>query len=291
MSASDQHKIHLVISTCPNDTFAFYGLINDQVDLRGLTFDVELMDVQQLNDRLLAGEFDVAKASFHAALLVADETVVLPSGSALGFGNGPLLLSRHPDRTPADFVDSSRPPIVLCPGETTTATLLYRLFYEQPCDLRQVVFSEIMPALKNGTADFGVCIHEGRFTWQQSGLFKVADLGQTWLDDSSQPLPLGGILARTRLGTDLLGKVQQVIQDSIRYGLANREATLPFMRQHADEFDDQVLMAHVDLYVNENTIELSSAGVQALDCLSRKATQLKQVPGQVGYKALRVLNS
>jgi len=265
--------IRLGISTCPNDTFAFHALMNGLVELQGLRFQVELLDVQQLNNRLLAGDFDVAKASFHAALMITKETIVLPSGSALGFGNGPLLLSRHANRLPSDF-DSESPPLVLCPGQTTTATMLYRLFYPQPCDMKQVVFSEIMPGLQNGDADFGVCIHEGRFTWQQQGLNRVADLGETWARETSQPLPLGGILARRSLGQSVIGRVQRVIRDSIQFGLANRQATLPTMRRYAAEFADDVLMSHVDLYVNDHTVDLGETGRQALQCLSQMAGRL-----------------
>ena len=163
--------IHLAISTCPNDTFAFHALMTKAVDWRGLDFSFELLDIQQLNSRLFAGDFDVAKTSFHAALKLAAETVVLPSGSALGFGVGPLLLSAKTDAVPIDHTQ-----LTLCPGEDTTATLLFRLFYPQTTRLQQVIFSDIMPSLQQQTADFGVCIHEGRFTWRQAGLALVEDL-------------------------------------------------------------------------------------------------------------------
>lgn len=178
--------------------------------------------------------------------------------------------------------------MVLCPGQTTTATLLYRLFHDQPCEMRQVVFSEIMPALQNGMADFGVCIHEGRFTWQQKGLHCVADLGETWFQQTSEPLPLGGILARRRLETPLIASVQQVILDSIRYGLEHREKTLPTMRKHAAEFDDEVLMAHVDLYVNQHTVDLGTVGNRALQKLSELA---KRVNESRQYGTIEVFNA
>ena len=202
--------IHLGISTCPNDTFAFHGLMTRQVDWRGLTFDVELIDIQQLNLRLFQGDFDAAKASFHAALLLADETVVLPSGSALGFGVGPLLLSAQSGETP-----SRSEQVTLCPGEHTTATLLFKLFYPTTTQVQHVVFSDIMPMLKQGHADFGVCIHEGRFTWQHEGLGLVEDLGTRWERETACPLPLGGIVARRRLGPDIISTVQAVILDSL----------------------------------------------------------------------------
>lgn len=269
--------IRLGISTCPNDTFAFHGLMAGTVDLRGLTFETELIDIQQLNDCLFRGDFDVAKASFHAALLLTAETVVLPSGSALGFGVGPLLLSRRPGDRPC-LVDQ----VTLCPGRHTTAALLYSLFYPAMTQVRQVVFSEIMPLLQRGEADFGVCIHEGRFTWQQEQLGCVEDLGTRWESETACPLPLGGIVGRRSLGSGVLSTVQAVIRDSIDYALANPESALPTMRRYAQEFDDQVLMKHVDLYVNEWTRDLGFVGQQALEELSNRATSVGLVPAAAG---------
>lgn len=264
-------KIKLGISTCPNDTFAFHAILKRRIDMAGLEFDVDLLDVQELNRRLAEGVYEIAKASFHAALLMADKTVVLSSGSALGFGVGPVLLSRH-QTTPQQFSEQHRlPPIVLCPGESTTATLLYKLFYPSLGQLRQVVFSEIIPALQENQADFGVCIHEGRFTWQDSGLQLVVDLGDVWEKTTGMPLPLGGILASRNLDVDTVRQVQLLIRESIEYGLAHREETLPTMRHYAQEFRDDVLFAHVDLYVNQQTIDLGPTGRAALERLHQMA--------------------
>lgn len=259
-------RIHLGISTCPNDTFAFHALMTRAIDWRGLDFDIELIDIQQLNDRLFADEFDVAKTSFHAALLLADKTVVLPSGSALGFGVGPLLLSAEPNATP-----NSTEQVTLCPGRHTTASLLFSLFYPQTTRVEQVVFSEIMPKLQRQEADFGVCIHEGRFTWKQQGLGLVEDLGTRWEAETSCPLPLGGIVAQRRLAPATIASVQAVIRDSLDYALADPSSTFVTMRKYAQEFDDDVLMQHVDLYVNEWTLDLGQRGRDALKTLSRRA--------------------
>jgi 1,4-dihydroxy-6-naphthoate synthase len=261
--------IRLGISTCPNDTFAFHGLLTKAVDWQGLTFEVELLDIQQLNDRLLAGDFDVAKTSFHAALSLADDYVVLPSGSALGFGVGPLLLS-----APAGGVPTGPGQLTLCPGRHTTAALLFALFHPHTTRVEHVVFSEIMPMLAAGRADFGVCIHEGRFTWQQHGLGLVEDLGTRWEAETGCPLPLGGIVASRRLAGDTIAAVQQVIHDSLLLALGDRDAALPTMRAHAQEHDDAVLMQHVDLYVNEWTENLGPVGMRALEELSARAASI-----------------
>ena len=272
--------IRMAISTCPNDTFAFHGILENKVDLQGLNFEIELLDIQQLNGGLFENRFDVAKASFHAAALLSDQTIVLPSGSALGFGVGPLLLAARPDQSPSDLNqnDDLAKTLTLCPGEHTTAAMLFRMFYESALASGQTriehdLFSEIMPRLQNQTADFGVCIHEGRFTWKEEGLFLVEDLGTRWEQETDSPLPLGGILARRELDPSLLQRVQNVIQASILYGQANRNQTLATMKKHAQEFSDDVLFGHVDLYVNQWTVDLGELGAKALRLLSQKARE------------------
>jgi 1,4-dihydroxy-6-naphthoate synthase len=277
-------KIRLGISTCPNDTFAFHALLNRLVDWRGLDFEVELLDIQQLNDGLLEDRFDVAKCSFHMALLIGDRTIVLPSGSALGFGVGPLLLASRGDRTPA-----SSDQVTLCPGQYTTATLLFRLFYPNTTRLEQIVFSEIMPRLRDGSADFGVCIHEGRFTWEEQGLALIEDLGTRWERETDCPLPLGGLVGARSLSQQTLQIVQAVIHDSLAFALADPDAALPTMRQYAQEFSDEVLMQHVDLYVNDWTVDLGEVGQRALDRLNQRAKEIGLVaPDSPGVEVLRV---
>ena len=278
-------SIRIGISTCPNDTFAFFPLLENRIETHGLKFDFELLDVQQLNEQLLKRHWDVAKASFHAALLVADQYVVFSSGSALGFGNGPLLLAAaesRPDRwTTADQQRTGRlAPVIQCPGTHTTATLLYKLFYPDCGQLEQVVFSQIMPDLERQQADFGVCIHEGRFTFQDQGLYCVEDLGQRWEKETGQPLPLGGILGGRHLGEETLQTINDCIHRSVQYALAHRDEALPTMRQYAQELADNVIWQHVDLYVNRWTTELGDTGKRALDLLSEKAVAAKVVSDQ-----------
>ena len=267
--------IHLGISTCPNDTFVFHGLMTQAVDWRGLKFEVELIDIQQLNDRLFAGDFDVAKASFHAALHMADRTWVLPSGSALGFGVGPLLLSARQNELPCN-----QHQLTLCPGKYTTAALLFALFYSDRTRIEHTVFSNIMPRLRNRTADFGVCIHEGRFTWKNEGLGLVEDLGTRWEVETNSPLPLGGIVARRSLDRKILQKIQAVIHDSLQLALTEPSIAIPTMRRYSQEFDDEVLMKHVELYVNDWTVDLGDVGKQALIELSNRAFSIGLIPSK-----------
>lgn len=260
--------IRLAISTCPNDTFAFHAILNQKIDFEGLDFAIELLDIEELNCGLSTNRFDVGKASFSSAIPLADRWYVLPSGSALGFGVGPLLLAAISDTWPNDPGQ-----ITLCPGENTTATLLFRMFYG--CTrIEHARFSEIMPALQKNRAHFGVCIHEGRFTWQDAGLFLVDDLGTRWESESGCPLPLGGILARRSLASETLRTIQKVVKASIQYGLENRDETLPTLRRYAQELNDSVLKQHVELYVNQWTVDLGPVGANALRQLSKSAEPL-----------------
>ncbi len=258
--------IRLGISPCPNDTFCFWGLLTNRIDTGNLRFAIELLDIEQLNERMLQGDFDVCKVSFAAALAMAGDVVVLPSGSALGFGVGPLLLAADAHTRPA-----SQTQVTLCPGAHTTASLLFSLFYPDTTRIEQTVFSEIMPRLEARSADFGVCIHEGRFTWQERGLHLVEDLGIRWEAETHCPLPLGGIVASGRLPNDVIAAVQRAIRASLALALASPEAALATMRKHAQELDDRVLMQHVELYVNEWTHDLGDTGRRALAELSTRA--------------------
>ncbi|MEC8511680.1 MAG: MqnA/MqnD/SBP family protein [Planctomycetota bacterium] len=260
-------RIHLGLSTCPNDTYLAHALLTGAVETPGLELDIEFMDVQRLNERLAQGDFDVAKASYHLALRHAGELLAMPTGSALGFGNGPLLLARS-ELTGTLPGPASR---VLCPGEDTTATLLYRLFHAGGAAPEQRVFSEIMPALEAGEADFGVCIHEGRFTYEESGLVCVEDLGASWEAATSCPLPLGGLFARRSLDEAVMDAVQDALSRSIRYADDHREETLTTMRAHAQELDDSVIWSHVELYVNGWTRRLGPEGRRAIAQLAERA--------------------
>jgi 1,4-dihydroxy-6-naphthoate synthase len=255
-------RLRLGLSTCPNDTFAFHALRAREVDWRGIEFEFELADVEQLNERMLAGALDASKVSFHAALQAGARWCVLEAGAALGFGVGPLLLA------PGAPTTSRR---VLAPGRWTTAQLLWRLFHAGEGEAEQVVFSAIVPALERGEAALGVCIHEARFTWAARGLRLVEDLGERWERETHSPLPLGGIAARADLGEPGLVRLAACVRDSLEWGLAHRDACLPTMSAQAQEFDERVLWQHVELYVNSHTLELGELGRRGLDELARRA--------------------
>lgn len=254
-------KLRVGLSTCPNDTFAFHAILERRIDLRGLEIEPELLDVQQLNDGLFAGRYDVSKASFHAALLLADRYGVLPAGSALGFGVGPLLVAADPEARPGPGTR------VLCPGRTTTATLLYGCLHPDGGTVEHTVFSDIGERLHAGATDLGVLIHEGRLTYQRDGLTLVEDLGATFEAVADAPVPLGGIVARRSLPDRVIADFTAVLRESIAYGWAHRDETLTTIRAHAQELDESVIWPYVELYVNDHTVDLGHDGERALRVL------------------------
>lgn len=269
------------ISTCPNDTFTFHALLTGAVVPADFDIEIELSDVQTLNERVRDGEFDAAKASFAAVIDRASDVVILPVGSALGHGVGPVVL-RRPGGSSAD--------VVLAPGEHTTATLLWRIFHPADGPLTQVVFSEIMPALARGDARLGVCIHEGRFTYQAHGLELAEDLGQRWEEATHLPLPLGGIVARRRLGDVMLAALATAVSDSLAYARSHPDDALQTMRRYAQEDSDDVLWKHVELYVTSETASLSAKGRAALAELARRARAAGLASESGAHDALAVAN-
>ncbi|MAB81080.1 MAG: hypothetical protein CMJ89_17175 [Planctomycetes bacterium] len=262
-------SLRIGISTCPNDTFTFHALMNGEVSVPGLELEFTLADVEELNEAMFAGRLDVAKVSFHAALENAKNIVVLPSGSALGFGVGPVLLGA-PGRQHWRADQARR---VLAPGRWTTASLLMRLFHPEVDELEHLVFSEIMAELAAGRADYGVCIHEGRFTWEAAGLSWIEDLGARFERETASALPLGGMVAQRRLSQDAQRSVALAIRASLQWARLHPDACLQSMRRFAQEETDDVLWQHVDLYVNEWTSELGDEGRAALNSLAELARQ------------------
>ncbi|MSR75747.1 MAG: hypothetical protein EXS14_09805, partial [Planctomycetes bacterium] len=234
-----------------------------QVRVDGLNLDIHFADVEALNEGLVRGDFPVAKASFAAAAAVASTHVTLPCGGAVGFGVGPVLLA--PAEPDANQAKRQR---VLLPGENTTATLLWRTFHADiGAEELHVRFDRIMPMLQTGVADYGVCIHEGRFTWEQHGLTLLEDLGARYEVRFKQPLPLGGVFARADLGKDVHAALTRAIRASLQVAKNDPAAALVTQRLHAQELQDSVLQRHVECYVNQYTEKLDGAGLAALGTL------------------------
>lgn len=254
--------ISLAFSPCPNDTFIFAALVQRWIDLEGFSFDYEMADVEELNRWALEGKTDMIKVSFHAWLSLREHYELLKSGSALGYGNGPLLIARS--RIPATRMTDMR---VALPGEHTTAHLLFNLAYPQVTRKEFMVFSEIEQAVLSGTVDAGVIIHENRFTYQQKGLVKLIDLGEFWEEKSASPIPLGGIIARRELGEEVMASLNRIMRRSVDFAMKNPGEVMDFVRAYAQEMDDEVMRKHIHLYVNRFTLDLGEDGSRAIQTL------------------------
>jgi 1,4-dihydroxy-6-naphthoate synthase len=253
------HRIFLAFSPCPNDTFIFYAMTHGMVDTEGLAFDFRMADVEALNLLALAGGADMIKVSYHAWLYLSGNYSLLNSGSALGFGNGPLLISKE-EHTPEEIKDLT----VAVPGEYTTAHLLLKFAVPGVKKKKFMIFSAIEDAVLEGRADAGVIIHENRFTYPQKGLRKILDLGTFWEEKTGLPVPLGGIVAKKSLGYETINKLNRIMKASVLWAMEHPEETMEFVREHAQEMDEEVIRKHIGLYVTDFTVDLGKEGRDAI---------------------------
>jgi 1,4-dihydroxy-6-naphthoate synthase len=253
-------------SPCPNDTFAFHalaaGLVESPLRVRPV-----LEDIEQLNRRARRGDLPLTKLSIGALAGLRDRYVPLAAGAALGHGVGPLVVAREP----MELARAAAGPIAI-PGRDTTAMLLLRLAagdtLEQVVELR---YDEVLPAVAGGHVAAGLVIHEGRFTYASHGLVQVADLGDWWEQRSGQPVPLATICARVDLEPELRGQATRAIRESVLHAMAHPAASAGFVRAHAQELDAEVCRRHIELYVNERSVDLGDEGMAAIEALLQAA--------------------
>ncbi len=259
-------RLSLAYSPCPNDTFLFYALAHGRIDLSGLAFDIRLEDVETLNRAAEQGRFAVSKLSFGALGHLRQTYGLLRSGAALGRGCGPLIVAR-PGIEPDHLASAA----VAVPGLWTTARLLLGLYAPRIRELKPMPFDRIMPAVAGGAVDAGVIIHEGRFTYPEYGLIKIADLGQWWEQRTGLPIPLGGIAVRRDLGTDLAGRIERIIRKSVSWAFDHPGEAEGYIRDHAQEMAPEVVRQHIALYVNDHTLDLGREGEEAVATLFAEA--------------------
>jgi 1,4-dihydroxy-6-naphthoate synthase len=259
------HKISIGISPCPNDTFIFHSWIH-----RDDYLNVVYADVQELNKSVLAANYDVCKVSYGVLGEILDEYVLLRSGSALGHGVGPLLIAK-PGFNQADINSQGADLKVAIPGKNTTANLLLGLAFPQLAQKIEYSFEEIEEVVQNGIADLGLIIHESRFTYQEKGLIQIIDLGDFWEKKFQLPIPLGGIVARRSLGKERILEIEQEIRTSLEQAFADPEKSRDFIQQHAQEMDPKVQKQHIDLYVNEFSLNLGKKAEKAIQELLLQA--------------------
>ena len=269
-------KLTLGFSPCPNDTFIFDALIHHKIDTEGLTFDVSFDDVETLNQKALKGELDMTKLSFHAFAYALNQYALLDAGSALGFGVGPLLICKNEDLLLQKELSADLK--LGIPGKYTTANFLLGIAYPQLKNKQELLFSEIENSLLNGKIDLGLIIHENRFTYMDKGLHQIVDLGNYWESLTGCAIPLGGIVINRNLPENVQQKVNRLVRKSVEYAFKNPKSGFDFIRQHAQEMNEAVMYKHIDLYVNQYSIDLGKEGRKAINTLFSIAQEKNLIP-------------
>lgn len=262
-------SLKLNISPCPNDTFMFHALVNGLIDVGDFEFDLSFADIEELNKAVMGEKVislpslpHISKISYAVLPHIVDHYVLLNSGSALGRGNGPLLISNKEVDVECESLK------VAIPGEHTTAYLLMRKLYPNITNYSAVLFSEIAERVAQGEFDAGVLIHEGRFTYAEKGLTLIADLGMEWERQSGLPLPLGGIVVSRELPVEVQIKIDKLVKSSVAYAMANPKASADFVQQNAQELSSDVTRCHIELFVNQYSLDLGIDGKKAVQSLT-----------------------
>ena len=266
-------NLSLGYSTCPNDTFIFHAMTHGQVDCGSLWFETVLKDVETLNQEARSQILDVTKLSFGAIGQLQETYGLLRSGAALGRGCGPLVVARA-----GNDLSGLTASKIAGPGLWTTANLLLGLYLSGHLKAVPVTFDRIMPAVAKGDFDYGVIIHEGRFTFESYGLVDLLDLGQWWEDETGLPIPLGGIAIRRQLGPLIAEKVETIIRESVQYAFNHPEASRSHVKTHAQEMTDDVIDQHIALYVNDNSVSIGEEGMAAIEKLFKRGREAGVIP-------------
>ncbi len=259
-------KLNLAISSCPNDTFIFDALVNGRIHNQGICFDLQLLDIQHLNTLAIQNEVDIVKISYALYPIISRNYQMLTAGSALGFGVGPLLVSKR-----KIFSDEVKYATIAIPGEQTTANMLLSLAYPDAKQKILYLFSEIESAVADNEVDVGLLIHEGRFTFKKKGLRLISDLGEYWEKESGYPIPLGGIAVKRTLPEKVKQNVNLLIRNSLEYAFKNPTHSMPFVKRYAKEMDEDVINQHINLYVNDYSLDLGEKGQKAVVELFNRA--------------------
>lgn len=238
----------------------FAAMVNQWIPTDGIEFKVLMEDIETLNEWADNGKLDVTKMSFHKSLFLQDQYQLLQSGAALGYKCGPMIIAKHA----LDREEINEGPVGL-PGQWTTAHLLFKHFYPEAKQKSFHRFNELEDLLLEDKLKAAVIIHENRFTYASKGLVKIEDLGDSWEHETGLPIPLGGIFASRRLDPTLVTKLEEVIRNSIHFARHNTSAVMNYVREYSQEMEDWVMKSHIDLYVNDFSVDLGSSGLEAID--------------------------
>lgn len=252
-------KIRLNFSTCPNDTFMFDALVNGKIDTKGIDFEVHMADIEELNGIAMADDVDVTKLSYATYPLIKENYKILTAGSALGYGSGPLLVSKH-----TIYPDELGSAVVAVPGEHTTANRLLDIAFGSLVQKKYYLFSDISEAILSGEVDAGVLIHEERFTYATKGLRLVADLGEEWEKRFHLPIPLGAIVVNRNIDPQMQTILDSLLAESVRYAFNNPLSSRDFVKKYARELSDETIDKHIEMFVNDFSLNIGQVGRDAV---------------------------
>jgi len=263
----------IAFSPCPNDTFIFDAMVHRKIDTGDLGFEYILEDVETLNHWAMDGRYDISKISYSVLSQLLDSYRLLRSGSALGRGVGPLLLTREPLPAGTDIAAFMQQARIAIPGEWTTANFLLNSAFPAAQHKEVVLFSDIEQALLDGKYDAGLVIHESRFTYAERGLHCLMDMGQWWEAGTGMPIPLGGIVLKKEIPAEDARQIEAFIRKSVQYAWEQYPALGGFVTLNAQEMSEEVMRKHIALYVNAYSLDLGPEGCAVVEDMIDKAKQ------------------
>lgn len=261
-------KLIIAYSSCPNDTFMFDALVNGKLDTGPLKFETHIADIEELNHLVLEGYPDISKISFAVYPEISDRYLLLESGSALGYKNGPLIVSKF-----KIYPDELSEVKMAIPGKNTTANFLLTILFPEVSNKKEYLFSDIEEAVLSNETDAGLLIHETRFTYEKRGLKKIADLGELWEKEFDSPVPLGAIVVKRFLAPDIKRKIQDLVGRSVKFALSDPGDSKSYVKSYARELSDHVIAQHIHLYVNDFSVNLGEKGKRAISILFTKGEE------------------
>ena len=267
-----KRQITVAHSPDSDDAFMFYALATSKVQSPELEFRHHLKDIESLNREAQQGVWDVTAISFHAYPYIADRYVLMPCGGSMGEGYGPIVVSQRP-LAPGELAGKK----LAVPGTLTTAYLVMRI-YQPEFEAVVVPFDRILDAVREGSVDAGLLIHEGQLTFRSLGLHLVADLGKWWQEQFDLPLPLGGNAIRREWPKPLRDEIGRLVRDSIQYGLDHRQEAMAYALGFARDMEPELADKFVGMYVNGYTLEYGARGVRAIETLLQLAHERSLIP-------------
>jgi 1,4-dihydroxy-6-naphthoate synthase len=281
MTSAAPREIVSAHSPDSDDAFMFYALATKKVRSPKITFRHVLEDIETLNRRAMAGQYDLTAISYHAYPYVADKYVLMASGSSIGDGYGPMIISTRP-MEPEELKGKR----IAIPGTLTTAYLACKLY--QP-DFEPVVtpFDKITDAVRERTVDAGLIIHEAQLTYDKEGFHRVLDLGRWFKTLHGLPLPLGGNVLLRSLEPEIQSECCRLMRESIQYALDNHGEALEYALQFARDMERRLAEKFVGMYVNHYTLDAGDVIPKAVQKLLDLGFEAGLIPNRVAVEFVR----